>query len=62
MTKMISPIIFLSAATIKGWELYQMDVNNTFLDEDLDEEVCMTMPPRFQASNPNKVWQLRNMV
>ena len=58
VAKMTGGRIFLSVAATKGWELHQMDVNNAFLHGDLDEEVYMTMPQGFRASNPNKVCRL----
>ena len=30
---------FLSIVVSKGWELHQLDVNNAFLHEDLEEDV-----------------------
>ena len=35
----IRPVIKLAIA--KGWHLYQMDVKNAFLQDELDEEVYM---------------------
>jgi len=54
VAKMTNVRTFLVVAAAKGWELRQMDVNNTFLHGDLDEEVYITMPLGFQASNPNR--------
>jgi len=62
MAKMISGRILLSVATIKGWKLHQMDVNNIFLHGDLDEEVHIAMPLGFRTSNPNKVCRLRKSL
>jgi len=53
---------FLTIAAAKGWELHQMDVNNAFLQGDLDEEVYMRMPPVFQTANPNKVCRLQKSL
>jgi len=55
VAKITSVRTFLALAAAKGWELHQMDVHNIFQHGDLEEEVYMTMPPRFRASNPHKV-------
>ncbi|CAM8895988.1 unnamed protein product [Rhodiola kirilowii] len=48
---MSSVRLFLSVASIKGWELHQMDVHNAFLHGDLHKEVYMRPPPGFTAPN-----------
>ena len=53
---------FLTIAAAKGWELHQMDVNNAFLQGDLDEEVYMRLPPDFTTISPNKVCPLRKSL
>jgi hypothetical protein len=44
MAKMITVRVLLSVAINQRWFLYQMDVRNTFLHEDLKEEVFMKLP------------------
>jgi hypothetical protein len=37
--------VVLSLATQNGWKVHQMDVKNSFLNGDLQEDVYMTQPP-----------------
>jgi len=53
VAKMTSVRCFLAIAAAKGWELYQMDVNNTFTYGDLDKKVYMTPSPGFRVVHPN---------
>jgi histone deacetylase 1/2 len=40
--------LVLSVAISRGWCLRQLDVQNTFLHDILEEEVCMRQPPGFE--------------
>ena len=39
--------VVLAMAVVKGLSLQKMDINNTFLDGDLDKEVYVALPPSF---------------
>jgi hypothetical protein len=48
----------IALASINGWHLHQMDVNNAFLHGELQEEVYMDIPQGVTSSNPNQVCKL----
>ena len=51
----------LAVATIRHWVLFQMDVKNAFLNDDLFEEVYIKPPPGC-SHPPNKVCKLRRAL
>ncbi|KAG8498357.1 hypothetical protein CXB51_006727 [Gossypium anomalum] len=40
--------VVLALAVLMGWSLRQVDINNTFLNGDLQEEIYMVQPPGFE--------------
>lgn len=54
--------LFLQIAEDKNLPVHQMDVYNTFLHGDLNEEVYMKLPPGFQTTDPSKVCRLRKSI
>uniref|UniRef100_A0A2N9GTJ7 Uncharacterized protein n=1 Tax=Fagus sylvatica TaxID=28930 RepID=A0A2N9GTJ7_FAGSY len=51
----------LAIAASRQWKLFQMDVKNAFLNEDLSEEVYM-QPPLGLSHPPDKVCRLRRAL
>ena len=48
IAKMRTVHVLLAIDVAKGWHLHQMDVKSAFLQGDLEEQVDMVQPPRFQ--------------
>jgi len=62
VAKLTTLRLLLALATTKNWDLKQLDVNNTFLHGDLNEEVYMKLPSGFPAANRNKVCKLQRYI
>lgn len=54
--------ILLYIAAIKGWHLEQLDVKNSFLHGDLNEEVYMTFPLGLAYTNSSLVCKLQKSL
>ena len=55
--------LVLSLAISKGWQLWQLDVNNAFLQGHLSENAYIAQPPRFvDKDNPTHVCKLKKAI
>ena len=52
VAKMASVRILIAVAAIRGWQLFQLDVKNAFLNGDLYEEIYMQPPPGLSTPSP----------
>ena len=58
VAKMSTIRVLLALASIHGWHLHQLDVNNAFLHGDLHEVVYMKVPQRVSSPKPGQVCKL----
>lgn len=55
--------VLLSLGTNLDWPLYQLDVNNAFLNGDLEEETYMRIPSGCESkATVNKVCKLKKFL
>ena len=59
---MTSVWCFLAVVVAKQWELHQLDVNNAFLQGDLNEEVYMKLSPGYRRTGGNNVSRLKKSL
>jgi hypothetical protein len=63
MVKMNGVRVLLSLTTILDWPLQQLDVKNAFLNRELEEEVYMDLPLRFEGTlGGDKVCRLKRLL
>ena len=55
MAKIVYVHLFLAMATIQHWPLDQLDIKNTFLHGELQEEAYMDQTPSFTASSKSRL-------
>ncbi|OMO85296.1 Integrase, catalytic core [Corchorus capsularis] len=61
VARMTSVRTLIAVASIRGWDMSQMDVKNAFLNGDLHEEVYMKPPPGLSCQT-NQVCKLRRAL
>jgi len=60
--KPVTILIILTLALSNGWKLFQLDVNNAFLNGSLEEFVFMIQPPGFEAADKSLVCKLNKAI
>jgi hypothetical protein len=54
--------VLISVASLLGWYLHQLDINNVFLHGDLTEEVYMSLSPSLGRKEENHVCKLHKSL
>nr|KYP63826.1 Retrovirus-related Pol polyprotein from transposon TNT 1-94 [Cajanus cajan] len=62
VVKPVTIRFILTLALTHHWSIQQLDVNNAFLNENLEEEVYMSQPPGFESSDKTLVYKLHKAI
>ena len=62
VVKPVTIRVVLTLALSHGWKLFQIDMNNAFLDGLLKEYVFMTQPLGFEVAYRSLVWKLNKAL
>lgn len=50
--------IVITLVVNSGWNLFQLDINNAFLYDELDKDVYITLPLGYHTKGDNQVCKL----
>nr|KYP47850.1 Retrovirus-related Pol polyprotein from transposon TNT 1-94 [Cajanus cajan] len=62
VVKPVTIRLILTLALTHHWSIQQLDVNNAFLNGNLEEEVYMSQPPSFESSDKALVCKLHKAI
>lgn len=62
VAKLATVRVLLAIAAQKKWSQLQLDINNAFLNRDLDEEVFMQLPLGYHIKGENLVYKLNKSL
>ncbi|KAK8962854.1 hypothetical protein KSP40_PGU018853 [Platanthera guangdongensis] len=62
VAKLNSVRVLISVAVHRRWPLFQLDINNAFLNGDLQETVYMQQPPGFETTGESQVCHLKKAI
>ena len=62
MVKPVTIRIILTLVLSYGWKLFQLEVNNAFLNEILEEIVFMKQPPGFEVTDRSLVRKVNKVI
>jgi len=62
VVKPVTIRIILTLVLSYGWKLFQLEVNNAFLNEILEEIVFMKQPPGFEVTDRSLVRKVNKVI